>query len=457
MRDLFPVYYDPDDDIETVLGNCVFVFDTNVLLHIYQAKPASRRGFFSVLRQLGDRIWLPHQVALEYQRQRLIAINQQAEAYKRIEQHLTEAAQKLETQLNTYKRHAVVDAQAIIRRVKAAIEKEKKKLPKLKQSHPDYLTNDPFRDTIDTMFKDKVGSPYSRDQLATVYLHAQHRFPLQIPPGYKDSPRTGDLIIWFQLLDYAKAVQKPIVFITDDTKEDWWAIVASKPRTELLQEMHQEAGVSLYMLLGDHFLARLRSFLRLQDRSGEIAQAIEEVREVREQEATASAEASLFRSMAVFPSLESQLPELSNRIAEGLQPMSGITSWAAEQARMDAAIRSFTEPHEGIARWAAEQARMDATLRSWIQGQSLTADYLSQLAAAAEEIAQPDMAELQAAASEAIEQSSRMVHPAEKMADNTESANLPTDTEAGPSNVTHPTPDDSSPPKERANNDVTTD
>ena len=48
-----------------------FIFDTNVLLKLYSYQPNTLSDFFSILKKLGDKIWIPHQVGLEFQNRRL--------------------------------------------------------------------------------------------------------------------------------------------------------------------------------------------------------------------------------------------------------------------------------------------------------------------------------------------------------------------------------------------------
>src|SRR5262245_51264521 len=72
MRTLFPEYYRPSpDEFEAKFKECVFAFDTNILLNLYRYKPESRKSFLNVLRKEKVRIWLPHRVAFEYHRNRV--------------------------------------------------------------------------------------------------------------------------------------------------------------------------------------------------------------------------------------------------------------------------------------------------------------------------------------------------------------------------------------------------
>jgi hypothetical protein len=92
----------------------------------------------------------------------------------------------------------------------------------------------------------------------------------------------GDAILWLQLIDYAKSEKKPIIFVTDDDKEDWWLESGGKtisPRPELVQEMLTEAGVKFYMYSADRFLDYAQKFLHLSEQP----EVIEEAKEIREQ------------------------------------------------------------------------------------------------------------------------------------------------------------------------------
>lgn len=98
----------------------------------------------------------------------------------------------------------------------------------------------------------------------------QRGFPEKTPPGYmdfekfKDSEHNlekrancGDLIIWKQVMDLSKAERSPIVFVTDDQKEDWWIKASGKtlgPRPELIQEFLEETDQQILIYKPELFL-----------------------------------------------------------------------------------------------------------------------------------------------------------------------------------------------------------
>jgi hypothetical protein len=81
MRDLFPGYYQPtEQEFDELWKECIFSFDTNVLLNIYRYSPQTRERLFDILEKLQERIWVTHQVGYEFHKNRLTTISQQSSA-----------------------------------------------------------------------------------------------------------------------------------------------------------------------------------------------------------------------------------------------------------------------------------------------------------------------------------------------------------------------------------------
>ena len=106
---------------------------------------------------------------------------------------------------------------------------------------------------------------------------------LRIPPGWEDEGKHnfkayGDIVLWFQLIDYARTQKKPIIFVTDDGKKDWWIRDTKgkpiKPLPALVQEMFVEADVLLHMYQGYEFLEQAEHFLKLEEKPEIIADAM---------------------------------------------------------------------------------------------------------------------------------------------------------------------------------------
>ena len=326
MRDLFRGYYKPtSEEFAAIWERCIFSFDTNVLLHIYSYTPETRERFFDILNKLSDRIWIPHQVAYEYQKNRLNVIAAQVKAYEAIEKILIRKFYELKTELfKDYKRHPFLNTQEIVEDIEKAIEQVKTKIKSAQLNHPNYLEVDELRDIITDLLEGKVGKPYSDEELENIYQKAEKRFIYKKPPGYKDAKKSvpksyGDVVLWFQLIDYAREQQKPIIFITDDDKEDWWLKYEGEtlePRPDLIQEILSEVGMAnfhFYMYHSAQFIDYAEKFFNLPIKP----ETIQEAREIMLQDSAAKrleVESNYIRSVGYESS--SQVLEIEMRRGE---------------------------------------------------------------------------------------------------------------------------------------------
>ena len=305
MRDLFRGYYRPTEaESADLWQKCIFSFDANVLLHIYSYTTPTRERFFEIINEIQDRIWIPYQVGYEYQNNRLKVILRELEAYAEIQRVLDESLQKLTQNLDKYRYHSSINTNHIIKTLERAVKRVKSDLNKASQAHPDLLQFDDVREKITKILAEKVGEPYSEDDLEEIFKAAEQRFSDKKPPGYKDAAKStsakyGDAVLWFELIQYAKLQARPLIFVTDDMKEDWWLEYEGKiisPRPELVQEMSTKAGVEFYMYSADEFMAYAEEFLELTAQQ----EAIKEAREIRLQDAAQQGrigQSSLLRSV----------------------------------------------------------------------------------------------------------------------------------------------------------------
>lgn len=259
MRKTFPGYYRPtEDEFQRLWREGIFVLDANVMLNLYRYSEKTRTELLDILKQVSEQLWVPHQAALEYHNNRVKEILKQEESYQEIKDLLQESQNKLDSKLNAFKRHS--DLAEKLRTYFADIEKE---LDKKQEAHPKLLENDFIRDALTELLDGKVGRAYPDDKLNEIYRKGKSRYENKVPPGYKDvkdktgKAQFGDLVLWFQMIDFAKGKKQPVIFVTDDAKEDWWLILDGKtigPRPELISEMLSEAGVQFYAYQVDRFM-----------------------------------------------------------------------------------------------------------------------------------------------------------------------------------------------------------
>ncbi|MFM0307516.1 PIN domain-containing protein [Paraburkholderia sp. RL17-383-BIF-A] len=291
MRLSFSGYYPPTaDELSQLWLEGTIVLDTNVLLDLYRLPQLGREALLSALGRLKGRLWIPHHVALEYQRRRLSAIwNERSETEKVLASFsatVDDARKKLQ-RLELEKRGIDVDVDGMLLELETANAKIVEAVRKAHNEQMDISSHDPVRTALDDLLGDGcVGTaPENQDGLDALVRDGEQRYADKIPPGYRDAGKAknpadahflfdglkyerqyGDLIIWRQLLDHTKASKtKLVLFITSDRKEDWWWEEHGRtlgPRPELIREIKAVAEVEhFWMYTADQLLKHAASYL----------------------------------------------------------------------------------------------------------------------------------------------------------------------------------------------------
>lgn len=279
---MFPGYYRlSDEELAKWWDNCIFVPDANILLNLYRYSRETTDQFITILKQVSDRLWVPHQVALEYHRNRLTVIAAQAAQFDKITTKLDKAITELEKDLGV--------AKHLLDPVTSSLLSAKQELETRKKQNPDLFENDPIRDALTALLEGRVGPPYPESALKAIFEEGKRRYAEKRPPGFEDEKekpgdeKYGDLVLWKQTIDKGKQEKKPVILVTEDTKSDWWWEVAGKtigPRPELIEEMLQEAQTQCYIYRAERFVQFAQQYLR----SKIDEQAIQEVTEVARQD-----------------------------------------------------------------------------------------------------------------------------------------------------------------------------
>jgi hypothetical protein len=293
MRELFPGYFTPtEQDFTELWHNATFAFDANVLLGLYRLTTESRKVFFDALEKLGNRIFLPNQAALEYLRNRMEAISARSRSHDEVKTDAGKFVRSLEARVQE---HSFPKSKEIIEAAKQAENKIAEIVDAALEKEPDLLRSDEVLMKLTEIFEGKTGQPYEASQLADLYKKATERYSKKVPPGYKDDSKKepdkfGDAIIWFQLLEFARSNKKPVIFVTQDAKEDWWLQHNSEtvgPRPELVQEMKQVGGVRFYMYTTKRFLEFAQHIFSLKPEATK--KATSEIEEIERKDKKAAA------------------------------------------------------------------------------------------------------------------------------------------------------------------------
>lgn len=309
MKDKMIGFYRPTDaEFKEIWDNAMFVLDANVLLNLYRYPTKASQDLLGALVKLSDRLWLPYQAALEYQRNRLAVVAEQKKRFSDVRNLIGETTTNLHTEigkLQLKKRHSSIDAQEFLTGIDSLTKSFLEHLGTLEEAQRNVSDEDQMRNDIDNVLSGKIGSlTFDQNRLNDIYKQGEMRYAIEMPPGYMDGKKEksgepdsfqygglvykrkfGDLIIWQQIIEHAKTKAiKYLVLLTDDEKGDWWWTVDSQgkktigPRPELVEEIKREGEVDLfYMYNSEQFLQYSKQYLQA-DVSDE---SINQVREVR--------------------------------------------------------------------------------------------------------------------------------------------------------------------------------
>lgn len=274
LRGDFEHFYPLDDDaVMTAIKTGLVAFDTNVLLTLYRWQGEGRAQLFGALEKLGDRLWIPHQVGLEFQRRRLDVIAEKEKYLKTTQRDLDSAIKGLRDWaegfgvrigLDQGRVAAMSEAVNSLRDRLAAEVTDARKVSDVSLRGRD---RDPVLTKLEILLDNRVGEKMEPEALKAARKEAMRRVAERIPPGYEDAGKTdptGDYLVFRQLMDEAKKGHRPVVFVTDDQKPDWyWRIgdLYLGARPELRDEMMMEAGVPFVIMPTATFLIHAKEYL----------------------------------------------------------------------------------------------------------------------------------------------------------------------------------------------------
>lgn len=276
LGDEFPGHYWPtEEQLQHLWGEGVLVLDASVLLGFYRYSEETREAMFRVLARFADRVFVPHQAAEEFQRNRLAVIGQQVAVYAEIKNDLTKSVEALRQRAHQLRRHPVLEADEVLGRLDAFQADLSNYIKQRSLEHPNRdltpstLMRDPIRGRIEAAVGRAVGQPFGDERQKEAEQQAALRFEFERPPGFRDKhkgdPRQfGDVFFWLQTLDFASKAARPILLVTDDEKDDWWWMFRGRtlgPRSELVAEMHAIAQQPMFMYTSRGLLEAARTYL----------------------------------------------------------------------------------------------------------------------------------------------------------------------------------------------------
>ncbi len=274
MRHTLAEWYEPDSStLREILQKGTIALDANILLDLYRIGADQRAQILKLFEKAAvrPRMWIPYQAAYEYQKNRLKVAKQHKPQYGNLVNKVLDLRELLTPTLNEIRDADVRREISIVldTNLKPAVEAIQAALKEFEKQHviayEEIRSSDPLRRSIDQIFRDKfqVGPKLSDKEIDERKEKAKDRYEKEIPPGYKDKNKSenaeGDALVWFEILDHASAIDRPVLLVTSDVKEDWYSRDSGHtigPRVELRAEF---AAVSSH----PYHQVSLSSFLHL--------------------------------------------------------------------------------------------------------------------------------------------------------------------------------------------------
>ncbi|MFW7208551.1 PIN-like domain-containing protein [Enterobacter sp. BNK-13] len=281
MKQQFAGFYGPSEhDIDSAYKdkNTLFIFDTNILLSLYRCEESTRLQFLEVWRNLKDQVWIPFNVCLEYQRNRLGVINSSRNSLKSISKVLNngidtvfmefEKSGPIRETLSRYSNLRTELGELKDSLSKIVSEFTLNSLESRRQNINFINSHDEIRDLIDELTAGCIGEEPDQDFIDKVNKEGATRYKYSTGPGFADAKEKqnerfsfnginfdaqyGDLYIWKQIVQKAKDQQyKNIIYVTNDEKEDFVYKINGKirgPSESLVTEIKKEANIEVFLL-----------------------------------------------------------------------------------------------------------------------------------------------------------------------------------------------------------------
>lgn len=271
------------DEEKDLWENAIIVFDTSALGDSYSLSFSAQQHFAEILKYLKDRIWIPAQVRLEFEihhtkflHSAIIECYSAEDKLNSLWQKYSDELSKFMSSLSGEETHPYFEEKAL-ERFKEAVKRHNEIYVEIQSIIKDQFT-DRRKEIQKAAIEDKIyeiyklfekGVEFSVTDLIEIAKEGEQRYKKSIPPGYMDSKekhgiqKFGDLILWKEIIRYARLNSKDIILISDDVKEDWNVDQddpAKGPRTELIDEFQKETGLRFWKYTHGQMIDKLEIY-----------------------------------------------------------------------------------------------------------------------------------------------------------------------------------------------------
>lgn len=265
INEMFSGVFKLDEKEKTkLLKDSIIVLDTNILLDIFRYNMDTAIEFVNALTNYKENLWMPYQVGVEFFKNK------------------DGVSMMYSKTLQDFKKKSVANFKSLNEDIKKALkiiselsdiqdiigEFEKKINDSLSKINEKYESE--FNSNISEkeklvyeLYGDNIMDNFEKEEYENIIKEGHIRMINNIPPGYKDNKKeeyykeykiNGDYIIFYSMIKLAKTLNKNVIFISEDVKQDWLEEKKDVLRYELRLEFYQETKKSIIYLSKEEFI-----------------------------------------------------------------------------------------------------------------------------------------------------------------------------------------------------------
>ncbi|MGR6743169.1 PIN-like domain-containing protein [Microbacterium sp. F1-18] len=262
----FDQYYRTSgEDQARLFEQSVIVFDTNVLLNVLRYSESARQELIDAIASVADRTFVPHQVAVEYNRNRVKVVSDRRAELDEVGNKSDEIRQSVSGLTNLLRRRRIVgdpDIETLEQASQAFLavlnNTSQEALDKY-DLEPDSLVGvvDDWTRRLDEALAGRVAAAPSSGDLEKDKEEAERRKAERLAPGFKDDAM-GDYLWWAETLRWPQIVGKHLFIVSDDAAKGDWRFeqrgIAAGAHQVLIDDARNAGAQTLTLLTTVDFL-----------------------------------------------------------------------------------------------------------------------------------------------------------------------------------------------------------
>lgn len=260
LTDGFDHHYRPEKTrVLAAFETGLIVLDTNVLLNVLRYSPAAREELVGVFETISDRCFIPHQVALEYNRNRVGVVAARHKELLDAAAEIGSIRGKVQAVVNNLRNRRTLAAEDIGQLEESAntffstLENASNEAVNLYDLKPDDMvgTKDAWTECLATVLADRVAEKPADIELKKDHEEGERRKSEKLAPGFKDD-EPGDYLWWAEVLRHPELKGRPLLVVSDDAAKGDWRFEERGhvigPQPILIEDVRAAGGSDLILL-----------------------------------------------------------------------------------------------------------------------------------------------------------------------------------------------------------------